>query len=55
MPRITLPDGPVQNFDQPVTPADVAAGIGPRLARDAIGARINGMRHDLSTVIDKDA
>ncbi|MHC4079853.1 MAG: threonine--tRNA ligase [Planctomycetota bacterium] len=55
MPRITLPDGSVQNFDQPVTPADVAAGIGPRLARDAIGARINGMRHDLSTVIDKDA
>ncbi|MHC4774994.1 MAG: threonine--tRNA ligase, partial [Planctomycetota bacterium] len=55
MPRITLPDGSVKSFDQPVTPADVAAGIGPRLARDAIGARINGMRHDLSTVIDHDA
>ena len=55
MPRITLPDGSVKSFDQPVTPADVAAGIGPRLARDAIGARINGMRHDLSTVIEHDA
>ncbi|MHC4129817.1 MAG: threonine--tRNA ligase [Planctomycetota bacterium] len=55
MPRITLPDGSVKTFDQPVTPADVATGIGPRLARDAIGARINGMRHDLSTVIDNDA
>jgi threonyl-tRNA synthetase len=55
MPRITLPDGSVKSFDQPVTPADIAAGIGPRLARDAIGARINGMRHDLSTVIDHDA
>jgi threonyl-tRNA synthetase len=38
-----------------VTPADVAAQIGPRLARDAIGARINGMRHDLATRIDHDA
>jgi len=55
MPRITLPDGSVKSFDQPVTPADVAAGIGPRLARDAIGARINGIPHDLSTVIDHDA
>jgi len=55
MPRITLPDGSVKSFDQPVTPADVAAGIGPRLARDAIGARINGMRHDLSAVLDHDA
>ena len=55
MPRITLPDGSVKSFDQPVTPADVAAGIGPRLARDAIGARIDGIRHDLGTVIDHDA
>jgi threonyl-tRNA synthetase len=55
MPRITLPDGSVRIFDQPVTAAEVAAGIGPRLARDALGARINGMRHDLATVIEKDA
>jgi threonyl-tRNA synthetase len=55
MPRITLPDGSELSFDEPVTVADVAARIGPRLARDAIGARINGMRHDLSTLIEKDA
>jgi threonyl-tRNA synthetase len=55
MPRITLPDGSERSFDQPVTPADIAAQIGPRLARDAIGARINGMRHDLTSRIDHDA
>ena len=29
MPRITLPDGSVREFDRPVTPANVAADIGP--------------------------
>jgi threonyl-tRNA synthetase len=55
MPRITLPDGSVQTFDQPVTAADIAARIGPRLAADALGARINGMLRDLGTVIERDA
>jgi threonyl-tRNA synthetase len=55
MPCITLPDKSELTFDGPVTAADVAARIGPRLAEAAIGARINGMRHDLSTPIEKDA
>jgi threonyl-tRNA synthetase len=55
MPRITLPDGSVLTFDEPVTAAEVASRIGSRLARDALGARINGMRHDLATVISEDA
>ncbi|MFB3138582.1 MAG: TGS domain-containing protein, partial [Phycisphaerales bacterium] len=38
MPRITLPDGTVREFDHPIAAAEVAAGIGPRLAKDALGA-----------------
>ena len=55
MPRVTLPDGSVRIFDHPVTAAEVAADIGPRLAKDALGARINGTLSDLGTVIDADA
>ena len=55
MPRITLPDGTVRDFDHPVAAAEVAAGIGPRLAKDALGARINGELCDLSSIITDDA
>ena len=55
MPRIRLPDGSVRDYDGPVTPAQVAADIGPRLARDALGARIDGELCDLSTPIGSDA
>jgi len=55
MPRITLPDGSTRDYDAPVTPAQVAADIGPGLAKAAIGARINGELSDLSTVMESDA
>ncbi len=55
MPRITLPDGKVLEFDKPVTAGEVAATIGAGLAKAAIGARIDGELRDLSTVIDHDA
>ena len=55
MPRITLPDGSVREFDQPVSAAEVAADIGAGLAKAAIGARINGVLSDLSTPIADDA
>ena len=35
MPTITLPDGSERRFDGPVTGAEVAASIGPGLARAA--------------------
>jgi threonyl-tRNA synthetase len=54
MPRVTLPDGSVRSFDRPVSAAEVAADIGPRLAKDALGVRIDGTLSDLSTVIDAD-
>ena len=55
MPRITLPDGSVKEFEQAVSAADVAASIGAGLAKAAIGARINGELSDLNTVISEDA
>lgn len=55
MPRITLPDGTVREFDHPIAVAEVAGEIGPRLAKDALGARINGELCDLSSIITNDA
>ncbi|MHC5025845.1 MAG: threonine--tRNA ligase [Planctomycetota bacterium] len=54
MPRITLPDGSVREFDGPTSAHDVAADIGPGLAKAAIGATVDGTLCDLSTVIEHD-
>ncbi len=53
---ITLPDGAKKQFETAsVTPLQVAQSIGTRLARDAVGALINGQLADLSTPITQDA
>src|SRR3954454_18413293 len=59
MPAITLPDGSVRQFDAPpgskVTGTDVAAAIGPGLARAALAMKLDGKLADLATPIDHDA
>jgi threonyl-tRNA synthetase len=55
MPAITLPDGSVRQFDAPVTGTDVAAAIGPGLARAALAMKLDGRTVDLATSIDDDA
>ncbi|MEE8504941.1 MAG: threonine--tRNA ligase, partial [Kiloniellales bacterium] len=55
MVAITLPDGSVREFDRPVTGLDVAAAIGPRLAKDALAVKVGRSLKDLSAMIDKDA
>jgi threonyl-tRNA synthetase len=40
--KITLPDGSLREVAPGTTPADIAAAIGPGLAKAAIGARVNG-------------
>ncbi len=55
MVAITLPDGSVRRFDRPVTGAEIAAAIGPGLAKAALAVRIDGELRDLSTEIDRDA
>ncbi|RMH13034.1 MAG: threonine--tRNA ligase [Planctomycetota bacterium] len=54
MPRITLPDGSVKEFDHAVSARDVAESIGARLAQAAVGAKVDGELCDLSTVLDHD-
>jgi threonyl-tRNA synthetase len=54
MPRITLPDGSVREYDGPVSAADVAADIGPGLAKAAIGSIVDGEVRDLSAPIEHD-
>ncbi|MBA4028559.1 MAG: threonine--tRNA ligase [Planctomyces sp.] len=55
MPTITLPDGTTLNFDGPVTGLQIAQRIGARLAKDALGAKVNGVLSDLSAPITSDA
>jgi threonyl-tRNA synthetase len=55
MPVITLPDGAKRQYDHPVTALDVAADIGPGLAKAALAARLDGTLIDLSHVIETDA
>ena len=55
MPELTLPDGSVRRFDQPVTGAEVASGIGERLARAALAVRCDGELRDLTRPIEVDA
>ena len=55
MPNIKLPDGSVRQFPQPVTVAEVAASIGPGLAKAALAGRVNGALVDTSHRIEADA
>ncbi len=53
--RITLPDGSVRALDGPRSGGDIAADIGPGLAKAALAVRVDGEMRDLATVIDRDA
>jgi threonyl-tRNA synthetase len=44
---LTLPDGSVRTVPAGTTPLEVAASIGPRLAKDAVGAELDGRKIDL--------
>lgn len=55
MPTITLPDGSQRQFDHPVTVADVAANIGPGLAKAAVAGRVDDRLVDTSYEITQDA
>lgn len=55
MPVVNLPDGSSRSYDNPVTVADVAADIGPGLAKAALAGSVNGRMVDTSYLIDTDA
>jgi threonyl-tRNA synthetase len=52
---ITLPDGSQRTFNKPVSVYEVAADIGPGLAKATIGGRANGERLDAHDFITEDA
>ena len=53
--QITLPDGSVQSVAAGTRPLDVAKSISPRLADDAIVARVDGNLWDLTRPLEGDA
>ena len=53
--RITLPDGSVREVAPGTTPADIAAAIGPGLAKAALAARVDGELRDLTRPLEGDA
>jgi threonyl-tRNA synthetase len=55
MPDITLPDGSTRSFDGPVSGLEVAADIGPGLAKAALVVTVDGELWDLSRPIEKDS
>ncbi len=55
MPVISLPDGSQREFDHPVTVYDVAADIGPGLAKAALAGRVNDRLVDTSCLIEEDS
>jgi threonyl-tRNA synthetase len=55
MPVITLPDGSQRNYDKPVSVLEVAADIGPGLAKAALAGAVDGRQVDTSHVIEGDA
>ncbi len=54
MPAITLPDGSQRQFDKAVTVMEVAADIGPGLAKATLAGEVDGVLHDTSHLIEED-
>jgi threonyl-tRNA synthetase len=52
---IKLPDGSVRQVEAGTTPADIAAAIGPGLAKAALAARVNGEVRDLARPFEEDS
>ena len=55
MPIITLPDGSQRTYPQPVSIAELAADIGPGLAKAALAGQINGRLVDTNFNLEQDA
>ena len=53
--KISLPDGSLREVARGTTPADIAASIGPGLAKAAIAARVGGELRDIMRPFEGDA
>jgi threonyl-tRNA synthetase len=52
--RVTLPDGSAREVARGTTPAEIAAAIGPGLAKAALAARIDGELRDIMRPLEED-
>jgi threonyl-tRNA synthetase len=52
--KITLPDNSIREIDRPMSIGEVAALIGPGLAKSAVGGRIDGNPEivDIRTILN---
>ena len=55
MPKITLPNGDIKEFDKPISIFELAQSIGAGLARNCVAGKINGELHDACDLIENDA
>ncbi len=55
MPIVTLPDGSQREYPQSLTLAEVAASIGPGLAKATLAGRVDDVLVDTTFLIEKDA
>jgi threonyl-tRNA synthetase len=55
MPIVTLPDGSLRQFEQPVSIAAIAASIGAGLAKATLAGKVDGKLVDASYVVEHDA
>ena len=55
MPVITLPDGSQRSFERSVSIHDIAADIGPGLAKSALAGIVDGKSVDISHTVEADA
>ena len=53
--NITFPDNSVRQYEDGVTPLDIAMSISPRLAQDVLAASVNDAEWDISRPIHADA
>ena len=53
--KITFPDGSIREFENGVTPFQIAESISPRFAADVLAANVNGQKWDISRPINEDA
>ncbi len=53
--QITFPDGSVKEYNNGITPLEIAQSLSPQLAREVVVATVNGADWDLTRGINEDA
>jgi threonyl-tRNA synthetase len=53
--NITLPDQSIRSFDKPISGAEIAASISPRLLKDSLFMKVDAQDKDLAHIIKEDA